>query len=233
VNLFHKELYARIYHGDSIAEGLPSDCDLLLVDAPYSDRTHVGSGKVEGVRPHAALPYASWSDDQVLAACNAWIPRTRGWLVSITDHNLAPAWADAMSSNGLYVFAPIPWVAVAGGVRLQGDGPSSWTCWIVVGRPKKKPYSNWGTLPGAYVIPKDRSGIQGSKPLELMRALIQGYSRCGDMVCDPCCGSGSTIKAALDMGRHATGIDVDPEHCKMSIDRLRQQQLFNAEGDHA
>lgn len=235
MKLYHQERGIQIYHGDSLAEPLPGMCDLLCVDAPYSDRTHAGhrdgvasavgwSRKAEGgyIEPdynRRYIDYPTWTPRQVRAAVRAWHEFTRGWMVSITDHILAPHWAHAMERAGRYVFAPLPWFCPGRGVRLAGDGPSSWTCWIVVSRPRHEPYSTYGTLPGGYVTKPERMPIVGGKPRDLMRALIRDYSRDGDVVCDPCCGGGTTLRAAVDLGRTAIGVDISEEHCQIAAGR--------------
>jgi site-specific DNA-methyltransferase (adenine-specific) len=66
------------------------------------------------------------------------------------------------------------------------------------------------------------------KPLWLMTRLILASSNCGDVVVDPCCGSGTTLRAAKDMGRRAIGIDVREDYCEIAANRLRQGVLFPA-----
>lgn len=221
MRLLHEERGIQIYHGDSL-EGLPAACDLLCVDAPYSARTHAGHDGATRRDPEKManpgklsrpLNYALWTPKMARAAVRAWHPFTRGWMVSITDHLLAPHWAHAMERVGRYVFAPLPWFCPGRGVRLAGDGPSSWTCWIIVSRPRCEPYSTWGTLQGGYVTRPEKGPIVGGKPRDLMRALVRDYSREGDVVCDPCCGGGTTLRAAVDLGRTAIGIDISEEHC--------------------
>ncbi len=48
-------------------------------------------------------------------------------------------------------------------------------------------------------------------PVELWRWLILAYSKPGDLVVDPCCGSGSAIQAARLEGRRGVGFESDPE----------------------
>src|SRR5437016_2950295 len=43
-----------------------------------------------------------------------------------------------------------------------------------------------------------------------VRCLLDRYSRVGDIVLDPFCGSGTLLVEALVAGRNAVGIDVDP-----------------------
>jgi len=154
---------------------------------------------------------------------NFFAPRNQGWWVTITDHVLARAWADHLADAGLYVFAPLPWVARGSRVRLAGDGPSSWTCWIVVARPRVAPFTKWGTLPGAYTITQDRGqAVVGGKPIALMRALVRDYTRPGDLVCDPCAGGGTTLRAAQLEGRLGVGAEMDPDTYAKAAERLAQ-----------
>ena len=192
--------------------------DAVIVDAPYSARTHGGHDRQvqrcieEGDRlGMRELSYTALGEQDVRAFVEAWSPRCRGWFVTITDHVLAPVWAAALEDAGRYVFYPLPWVAPGSRVRLSGDGPSCWTCWIVVARPRTREFATWGTLPGAYVINADRGAHIGGKPIALMEALVRDYTRPGDLVCDPCAGYGTTLAAAARNGRRAVGAELDPE----------------------
>jgi tRNA (guanine10-N2)-dimethyltransferase len=56
---------------------------------------------------------------------------------------------------------------------------------------------------------------------KLTRAMINlARMRDGDTVCDPFCGTGSTLLEAKSMGINAIGIDFDKRMCKMSKDNL-------------
>ena len=45
---------------------------------------------------------------------------------------------------------------------------------------------------------------------ELPRYLISKYSKTGDVVLDPMCGSGTTLLESILQNRHAIGVDIDP-----------------------
>ena len=47
------------------------------------------------------------------------------------------------------------------------------------------------------------------KPVKLLKELISIFTDLGDVVIDPCAGSGSTLRAAYELGRSAYGFEVD------------------------
>lgn len=200
------------------------EADAVIVDAPYSVGTHSGhdggrrndgSGIVgaDGRETTRGIDYQPFSLVDVLAFVEHWHPRTRGWFATITDHVLAPVWANALEISGRYVFAPIPIVEVGGRVRLTGDGPSSWTCWLVVARPRTPEFARWGTLLGAYIQHgRSDKAVMGGKPLAVMRSIVRDYTRRGDVVVDPCAGGATTLLAAAIEGRNAVGAEVSAEH---------------------
>ena len=243
--------------------------DAVIVDAPYSARTHGGhdaapgvdldaysrsthekqkgglssgalraNGRLEKGYNRRAINYAGWTAADVREFVGSWAPRCRGWFVTITDHALAPAWSSALAACDRYVFAPLPWFAPGSRVRLTGDGPSSWTCWIVVARPRSGTFrdgtkaNKWGTLPGGYNVTSDRGAHIGGKPIALMEALVRDYTRPGDLVCDPCAGYGTTLAAAVRNGRRAVGSELDSETHAKALQYLdkhaRQSDLFES-----
>ena len=47
------------------------------------------------------------------------------------------------------------------------------------------------------------------KPVGLLKRIIEVFTDPGDIVIDPCAGSGSTLRAAYELGRSAYGFEVD------------------------
>lgn len=47
------------------------------------------------------------------------------------------------------------------------------------------------------------------KPVKVIKKLIEIFTDEGDVVIDPCCGSGSTLRAAAELGRSAYGFEID------------------------
>jgi adenine-specific DNA-methyltransferase len=63
------------------------------------------------------------------------------------------------------------------------------------------------------------------KPISLMAKIIRCYTKEGDIVLDPFCGSGTTLMAAKQMGRNYIGIEVSEEFYKVASERVANAQV--------
>lgn len=63
-------------------------------------------------------------------------------------------------------------------------------------------------------------------PEKLVQDHIISWSNLGDVVFDPMCGSGTTCKMAKLNKRDYIGIDIAPDYCKITEERLKQKPLF-------
>jgi len=62
-------------------------------------------------------------------------------------------------------------------------------------------------------------------PLDLPKWFIKLFTKTGDVVLDPFIGSGTTALAAIQLGRHFVGIDLNPEYINLSNERISETQL--------
>lgn len=239
--------------------------DALIVDAPYSKRTHAGHddgtasanrvlswAKGRGARgaerkrgtgqaasylaaraqrlgaERREIDYPAWTGADVDAFTAAWADLS-GWLCSLTDHVLGREWDRAAGQAYRYTFAPVACVEHASRIRLDGTGPPQWSTFLHVSRPRSREWiETWharrwahGLAPrGAYVGGKEAKAVTGGKPLWLMRAIVGDYSAPGDLVCDPCMGAGTTLVAAVELGRRAIGCEPDAGRFEVACKRL-------------
>lgn len=61
------------------------------------------------------------------------------------------------------------------------------------------------------------------KPLKLMRKYIEVLD--AQTILDPFMGSGTTLRAAKDLGRRAIGIEIEERYCEIAARRLAQEVL--------
>ena len=62
-------------------------------------------------------------------------------------------------------------------------------------------------------------------PFNLASDLVSSWSNPGDIVLDPMCGSGTTLRAAKDQGRSAIGIEIEERYCEIAARRMGQEVL--------
>lgn len=60
------------------------------------------------------------------------------------------------------------------------------------------------------------------KPIPILRRLILNSSRIGEVVFDPFLGSGSTLIAAEQTQRRCFGIEIDPDYCRIIMERFQR-----------
>ena len=68
------------------------------------------------------------------------------------------------------------------------------------------------------------------KPIKLLERLIALFTDPNDVVIDPCCGSGSTIIAARNLGRRAYGFEINKEFASKAkewLDASYEPDLFS------
>lgn len=62
------------------------------------------------------------------------------------------------------------------------------------------------------------------KPAPLMRWCL-GFAPAAQTILDPFMGSGTTLRAAKDLGRKAIGIEIEEKYCEIAARRLQQEVL--------
>lgn len=71
--------------------------------------------------------------------------------------------------------------------------------------------------------PEKPNGHPCPKPLPLMKDLVLAMPH--GVVLDPFAGSGTTLRAAKDLGRRAIGIEIEERYCEIAAKRLAQEVM--------
>ena len=224
-----------IYHGDCL-DVLPTleagIVALVLTDPPYnvseegSDIRHLG-GDVAQRRDFGEWDRSEWHPAPFLAL-SAPLIRVGGSVLSFTSDRLLSSYRERseFQARGTVVWEktnppPTP--------RPSYVSATEWVVWL------QKPGARAVWNSGGFTTNLLRYPICGGsertehptqKPIELMKELITRHSNEGDLILDPFMGSGTTLRAAKDLGRRAIGIELNERYCKIAVKRLMQEVLL-------
>lgn len=227
-----------IYHGDALdlVPGLGIVLDAVVTDPPYSSGTRLEAGKTNPDK--TMLRAGRFANrpidlDQMTTTGFVWLMRaiamqTRPMLVeggsflSFIDWRQWPNLVGALETANLRVQGMIVWdkehFGMGNGFRSQHE--------LVVHASKGVPkIYNKGT--GNVLRHPRMEAIDhpSPKPQRVMQQLIEVVSpECG-LILDPFMGSGTTLRAAKTLGRHAIGIEMDEGYCEVAATRLSQETL--------
>lgn len=68
------------------------------------------------------------------------------------------------------------------------------------------------------------------KPIELLKKLVEIYTDPGDVVIDPCAGSGSTLRACMELGRSSYGFEIHKPTYKRAKEEMLNLNFVNKQG---
>lgn len=193
---YYQDSAVTIYHGDC-REIVPTlgRYDLLLTDPPYG----IGINKSNRLSVSRGFGGETWDDEAP---------------------DMAP-------------FLPIADSHIVWGGNYFGLPPCK--CFLVWdkkndGRDFADCEFAWTSLPAVARIfrmrPQNMDGGKQhptQKPLELMRWCIQLAGGAAQTILDPFAGSGTTGRAAKDLGRKAVLIEREEKYCEISARRMRQE----------
>jgi adenine-specific DNA-methyltransferase len=103
--------------------------------------------------------------------------------------------------------------------------------WSKTGNPRRKVYLTsdkmlpltdyWSKFRDAHHQSIQITGYPTEKNLEMLKVIVSSATDPGDLVIDPFCGSGTTLHAAQDLGRHWIGMDESFTAAKATLQRFR------------
>lgn len=235
-----------IYHGDcrEILPTLPA-VDLFVTSPPYNLGTTTGGGfaRTPGTKTGTwsggalaygyesfsdSLPMDEYENDQgrVLELCWKQLtpsgaifynhkPRVQGgvsWLPFMADLPLRQivVWDRGAGMN----FAPTHFVP-----RYE---------WVLLyAKPEFRLTDGASGLSDVWRFPPERGVEDHPAPFPLGLPTRCVESTAAQLICDPYMGSGTTLRAAKDLGRRAIGIEIEERYCEMAAKRVAQESLFS------
>jgi site-specific DNA-methyltransferase (adenine-specific) len=207
VRPYYEHKGVTIYHGDC-REVLPVTADFVLTDPPYGiayDASHskykngIDRGVAEwDIEPFDPSPIIALDLPTIIWGGNCFssrLPDASSWIAWV---KIARQDADIRQSD-----CELAWTNCLGRSRVFTH------LWI-----------------GAYR--ESESGLRNyhptQKPVALMKWCLQQFPEAQDIL-DPFMGSGTTLRAAKDLGRRAIGIEIEEKYCEIAAKRLSQEVL--------
>ena len=199
---YYQDDHVTLYHGDcrEITEWLAAD--VLVTDPPYGMAYKSGwSGRsiandLDACVRDAALQ--AWGDRPALVFGRWSVPHPPATKVCLTwDKGDWPGMGDL----------GLPWGPSTEEIYVLGAGFHGKRSGSVV---------RCDRLTGGIAHPNE-------KPVSLLVGLL---TKCPPgVIADPFAGSGSTLRAAKNMGRKAIGIEIEERYCEIAAERLGQEVL--------
>ena len=204
---YYQDDSVTIYHGDC-REILPSlgPVDLVLTDPPYN----VGLDYADG---DARADYIEWSTEWFNLSPRPLIFTpgnvNLGMWMRIQEPQWVCCWfkanqASPSSLGGFSVWEPI----LVYGKLLNRVGQDGW--YNLVSFQERK--NGAGNHPAP-------------KTLSLWKKLVEVFTDPHYVILDPFMGSGTTLRAAKDLGRKAIGTEIEEKYCEIAAKRMSQSVM--------
>lgn len=202
-----------IYHGDALDVVSDLEFDCIVSDPPYGIAYKASGGKKWNlvnvgeavVGDDAPFDPATWLEHGVptiLWGGNHYadkLPASQAWFC--WDKRVDPKYYGKMS----FADCELAWTNLGGPARMYSQ------LWNGIIRAGEESAGRSVRLHPT------------QKPVRLMRWCL---GKTEGVVLDPYMGSGTTLRAAMDLGRPAIGIEIVEKYCEVAANRLRQQSIF-------
>jgi DNA modification methylase len=203
---YYEDSSVTIYHGDcrDIFRGLPT-VDLVLTDPPYGI----------GWNPRINHKDSPWRDNE------------RPLIKQFLTGRYHCIWGGNYFSDQLTVSESwFIWIKRPDGFNFDNDGRSYSTCemcWSDFGGKPRIRHQCWDGGMRAGDESNRHFNHPAQKPVEVMAWCIGACPNDPRTVLDPFMGSGTTLRAAKDLGRKAIGIEIEERYCEIAARRMEQE----------
>ena len=135
--------------------------------------------------------------------------------------NLSTAWGSWMSPSNPYLNDQVEYIIVCSKTNTRLEGMTKPD--ITRDEFLKYRQNSWKMDTES----AKKVGHPAPFPVELPWRAVKFYTYPGDIVMDPCNGSGTTCEAAVRLGRHYLGFDICQEYVDLANDRLAKFKRNN------
>lgn len=238
---YYQDHLVTLYHGDcreALADMADESVDCVITDPPFDERTHsmarsnksgvVGNRILSGT---SSTRFECWDHPAQLALFAQLGRVTRRWVVSNLSTDTAFRFQVEGAPPGLRVLRVGAWVKTNPMPIISADRPAmGWEPLAYMHRVDVKPSWNGGGRALNYVGPTAQgTGHPTSKPLPMVTEWVRMFTNPNDLIFDPCAGSGTTGRAAKDLGRRAVLWEEREDFCELTA--LRLSDLVRAAPD--
>lgn len=232
---------ATLYLGDclSIAPTL-GPVDHVICDPPYEASLHDSKNKLQARLRNDGGPDLQGLDFEAIDAIRERVVMTaaqicKGWFIAFCTVEGTWPWAQAINASPMKYKRACAWVKPDSTPQLNGQCPAQgYECFVCAWAGEGHSKWNSGGKRGVYTHcvnnPERHGGHPTEKPRRLMAEIVADFTSPGQTILDPFMGSGTTGVAAVQLGRHFIGIELNPGYfdiaCKRIDDAQRQGSLF-------
>jgi site-specific DNA-methyltransferase (adenine-specific) len=127
--------------------------------------------------------------------------------------------------KNLFIYPKPTWTGSFSYPAATGKGPWGFVCWQPILFYGKDPYGGQGSRPDSMTSNESagKNGHPCPKPIGQWKWLVARTTLPGELILDPFMGSGTTLRAAKDLGRRAIGIEIEERYCEIAAQRLNQE----------
>ena len=192
--------------------------DHVITDPPYAEKTH--SGARTGAADRILVTFDSVNDGWIVDFAALLLRSTKRWVVMTCD------WRHSATLDAKYpdefIRAGV-WVKPNGMPQYTGDRPAmGWESVAILHNKGRKIWKGGGRH-AVWTIPKVNGDHPTEKPIALILSFVELFTDTGDLVCDPCMGSGTTGVACIRTGRRFIGIEIDPKYFSVAVERIERE----------
>lgn len=245
---YYQDSAVTIYHGDcrEVMPSLaPASVRLLWTDPPYGNNNQDGDlqsarvrGGVKGARVRACVPIANDGPDEMREVVSAALELAVPLMIADCcccccggggGPNPTFAWfANRMDSDGLSFFHAVVWDKSGRGHgmgwRFRRDYELVMVSHLSIG--KLAWVDQDISVPNIVFVPPPSNRLHpNEKPEELVAHFALLCTSPGELILDPFMGSGTTLRAAKNLGRKAIGIELEEKYCEIAARRMAQEVL--------